>query len=151
MPPYDAFNPVMESCAVKAAMGTVGGWGMGILLGLFMGALGGEMSQNVYLMHKCGKEPPTAPILDQMRVSYRAVGKRALGMGASFATITAVFSGIECVVEKYRGKHDVVNGAVSGCAAGAALSAKSGPATACMGCVGFAAFSVAIEAVMGPH
>jgi len=116
-----------------------------------MGALGGEMSQNAYILHPSGKEPPQAPILEQMRVTYRAVGKRALGMGASFATITCVFSGIECVVEKFRGKHDVINGAASGCAAGAALSAKSGPATACMGCVGFAAFSVAIEAVMGPH
>ena len=116
-----------------------------------MGALGGEMNNMQYLQNPSGKEPPQAPILEQMRVSYRAVGKRALGMGWSFATITCVFSGIECVVEKFRAKHDVVNGAVSGCAAGAALSAKSGPATACMGCVGFAAFSVAIEAVMGPH
>jgi hypothetical protein len=30
-PPYDAFNPVMESCALKAGIGTFGGWGMGIL------------------------------------------------------------------------------------------------------------------------
>jgi import inner membrane translocase subunit TIM22 len=117
-----------------------------------MGALGGEMSsQQQYLMHTSGKEPPQAPIIDQMRVSYRAVGKRALGMGASFATITCVFTGIECIVEKYRAKHDMLNGAVSGCAAGAAMSAKSGPTAACMGCVGFAAFSVAIEAIMGPH
>lgn len=108
-------------------------------------------SQQAYILHPSGKEAPQAPVLDQMRVSYRAIGRRALGMGSSFATITCVFSGIECIVEKYRAKHDAVNGAVSGCAAGAALSAKSGPAAACMGCVGFAAFSVAIEAIMGPH
>ena len=65
-----------------------------------MGAMGGEMTQSQYALHPSGKEPPQAPILEQMRVSYRAVGKRALTMGASFATITCVFSGIECVVEK---------------------------------------------------
>jgi hypothetical protein len=51
-PPFDAFNPVMEACAVKAVMGTAAGWGMGIMLGLFMGALGGEMNQAV----RCGTE-----------------------------------------------------------------------------------------------
>ena len=125
---------------------------MGVLLGLFMGALGGEMaSQQQYILHKSGLEPPQAPVLDQMRVSYRAMGKKAIGMGASFAALTAIFQGVECLVEKYRAKHDLANGMISGCAAGAGLSAKSGPQAACVGCVGFAAFSVAIELVMGPH
>lgn len=30
-PPYEAHNPVMESCALKAGIGTAGGWAMGIL------------------------------------------------------------------------------------------------------------------------
>ena len=30
-PPYDAYNPVTESCALKAGMGTFAGWGMGIV------------------------------------------------------------------------------------------------------------------------
>ena len=93
---------------------------MGIALGLFMGALGGEMaSQQQYILHKSGMEPPQAPVLEQMRVSYRAMGKKALGMGASFAALTAIFQGVECVVEKQRAKHDLANGMISGCAAGA--------------------------------
>lgn len=67
-----------------------------------MGALGGEMN-NSYLLHpsgdlpdhldshitvSLGKEAPHPPLMEQMRVSYRSVGKRALGMGSSFATLT---------------------------------------------------------------
>ena len=66
----------------------------------------------------------------------------------SFAVITALFSGCDCLFEKWRGRHDVVNGSLSGCATGAVLAAKQGPQAACLGCVGFAAFSVAIDALM---
>ena len=59
--------------------------------------------------------------------------------------------GSECIIEKWRGKHDVMNQVLSGCFAGAAISAKSGPLMMCGGCAGFAAFSVAAEAIMGPH
>ena len=65
--------------------------------------------------------------------------------------LSGVFSGSECVIEKWRGKHDVMNQVLSGCFAGAAISAKSGPLMMCGGCAGFAAFSVAAEAIMGPH
>lgn len=58
---------------------------------------------------------------------------------------------MDCVVEKYRGKHDAYNAVISGCGVGAALSAKQGPQAACLGCVGFAAFSGIMEVVMGPH
>jgi hypothetical protein len=34
-------------------------------------------------------------------------------MGSSFAALTGVFSGAECVIEKSRGKHDMLNGLVS--------------------------------------
>lgn len=64
---------------------------------------------------------------------------------------TALFSGVDCVVEKARGKHDAYNAVISGCGVGAALSAKQGPQAACFGCVGFAAFSAVMEVVMGPH
>jgi hypothetical protein len=41
--------------------------------------------------------------------------------------IPVLFSGTECVLEKWRGKHDGYNPVISGCAVGAALSAKQGP------------------------
>ena len=65
--------------------------------------------------------------------------------------LTAVFSGTECVVEKYRGSHDVVNGASAGFVTGAVLAAPQGPQAAAFGAVGFALFSIAIEYIMGGH
>jgi import inner membrane translocase subunit TIM22 len=38
----------------------------------------------------------------------------------------AMFSGLECAVEKARGVHDVGNELVAGCATGAALAAGQG-------------------------
>lgn len=62
-----------------------------------------------------------------------------------------MFSGVECLIEKYRAKHDIYNPTAAGCITGAALAAPQGPMASCVGCAGFAAFSVAIEAVMGGH
>ena len=62
-----------------------------------------------------------------------------------------MFGGSECLVEKYRGKHDVWNSVASGCITGAALQAKSGPSAAAMGCGGFAAFSLVIDSFMGHY
>jgi len=39
----------------------------------------------------------------------------------------SLFAGTECIVEKARGKHDVWNQVLGGCATGAAMQAKSGP------------------------
>ena len=69
----------------------------------------------------------------------------------NFAFITGVFGGSECLVEKYRGKHDVWNSVASGCITGAALQAKQGPQAAAMGCGGFAAFSLVIDSFMGHY
>lgn len=41
--------------------------------------------------------------------------------------MAALFSGVDCVIEKYRGKHDAYNPVLSGCVVGAALAAKQGP------------------------
>lgn len=49
-----------------------------------------------------------------------------------------------CQIEKNkkrRGKSDIWNAIMGGCAAGAALSAKGGPQAMALGCAGFAAFS----------
>jgi import inner membrane translocase subunit TIM22 len=40
---------------------------------------------------------------------------------------------------------------ISGCAVGATLAAKGGPSAACIGCVGFAGFSLVVDKIMGPH
>jgi hypothetical protein len=62
-----------------------------------------------------------------MRSGYKATGAKAMGWAKQFGVLTALFGGVECVVEKYRAKHDVWNPVISGCAVGATLSASGGP------------------------
>ncbi|CAI5530774.1 unnamed protein product [Closterium sp. Naga37s-1] len=56
----------------------------------------------------------------------------------------------ECMAEKARARHDEVNTVIAGCVTGGGLSARAraGPQAACMGCAGFAAFSLLIEKVL---
>ena len=46
----------------------------------------------------------------------------------SFGILTALFGGVECIIEKHRAKHDVWNAVTGGCVVGATLSAQAGPA-----------------------
>ena len=66
-----------------------------------------------------------------------------------FLIIFIIYRGVECVIEKYRAKHDVWNPVLSGCAVGGGLSARAGPAAACIGCVGFGGFSLVVDKIMG--
>ena len=146
MPPD--FSWISESCGGKAAIGVFGGGVMGLLMGVFLGAMS-DATPVVNSIH--GKDIPQAPIREQMKVVARTTWQKSLYWCKNFAFLTGVFGGSECLVEKYRGKHDVWNPVLSGCITGAALNAKSGPQAAAMGCGGFAAFSLVIDTVMGTH
>jgi len=137
-----------ESCAGKAAIGIFGGGVMGLLMGVFLGAMS-DMTPPVTVIN--GKEVPQAPIKEQMRTTIRATGQKSLYWCRQFAFITGVFSGTECIVEKSRGRHDVWNEVLGGCVTGAAMQGKHGPQAAAVGCGGFAAFSLVIAQVMGTH
>lgn len=142
------FSHLANSCGGKAAIGVFGGGVMGLLMGVFLGAMSDATPPVQFI---AGKEVPTQPLRDQMKLTLRATANKSLYWCKNFAFITGVFGGSECLVEKYRGKHDVWNSVVSGCLTGAALQAKSGPQAAAVGCGGFAAFSLAIDSVMGHY
>lgn len=149
-PPESApSNPslIADSCGMKIVSGGAIGGILGIALGIFMGAMG-DVSP---ILVQQGREVPTAPLREQMRAAYKATAAKARGWAKSFGVLSALFGGIECVIEKYRGKHDVWNPVISGCAVGATLSAKAGPGAACAGCAGFAGFSFLMDKIMGPH
>lgn len=143
-PPPD-FSFLQESCGAKAAIGIFGGGAMGLLLGVFLGAMS-DMTPPVTIIN--GKDVPQAPLKEQMSTTVRATAEKSLYWCRQFAFITGVFGGSECLVEKIRGKHDVWNEVVSGCVTGAALQAKSGPQAAAIGCGGFAAFSLILHPLM---
>eukprot|EP00591_Stephanopyxis_turris_P009902 CAMPEP_0195518744 /NCGR_PEP_ID=MMETSP0794_2-20130614/13590_1 /TAXON_ID=515487 /ORGANISM="Stephanopyxis turris, Strain CCMP 815" /LENGTH=241 /DNA_ID=CAMNT_0040647765 /DNA_START=105 /DNA_END=830 /DNA_ORIENTATION=+ len=142
------FGWIMESCGGKAAMGIFGGGCMGLLLGVFLGAMS-DMNPPLSVIN--GKDVPTAPLKEQMRTSFRATAEKSMYWCRNFAFITGVFGGSECLVEKFRGKHDQWNPVLSGCITGASLQAKAGPQAAALGCGGFAVFSLAIEQFMGNY
>jgi len=139
---------VSESCAGKAAIGVIGGAGVGLIMGVFLGAMS-DMTPPVAVIN--GREVPQAPLKEQMRTALRATAEKSIYWSRNFAFITGVFGGSDCLVEKYRGTHDVWNSVLSGCVTGAAMQAKSGPQAAAIGCGGFAAFSLVIDKVMGTH
>jgi import inner membrane translocase subunit TIM22 len=142
------FSWLSNSCGGKAAIGVFGGGIMGLLMGVFLGALS-DATPPIQVI--AGKDVPQAPLKEQMRVVTRATWEKSLYWCRNFAFITGVFGGSECLVEKYRGKHDMWNPVASGCITGAALQAKAGPQAAAIGCAGFAAFSIVIDSFMGHY
>jgi len=145
--PWGAIS-IMDSCAFKIVSGGVIGSVLGVALGIFMGAMGGDNSA-IQVLH--GREVPTAPLREQLRVASKATAAKSRGWAKSFGVLSALFGGVECVIEKQRAKHDVWNPVMSGCVVGATLSAKAGPQAACAGCAGFAGFSYIMDKVMGQH
>ncbi|GAU50721.1 hypothetical protein TSUD_86590 [Trifolium subterraneum] len=87
----------------------------------------------------------------QLIFQAKQMGRRSWSSAKAFAVMGFVFSAAECVIEKARAKHDIGNTVFAGCATGGAISAKGGPKAACMGCAGFAAFSVVIEKFLERH
>lgn len=142
------FSWISNSCGGKAAIGLFAGGAMGLLMGVFLGAMS-DATPPVTVI--AGKDVPQAPLREQIKVTMRATAEKSKYWCRQFAFITGVFGGTDCLVEKFRGKHDMWNSVASGCITGAALQAKQGPQAAAVGCGGFAAFSLVIDKVMGTH
>lgn len=119
---------------------------MGFVFGGLLGAFLSGMASTGPEAHLLNPSAAPAPGLRaQVTGALREMGSRTWRSAKNFAYIAALFTGFECAVETYRARHDLLNTAVAGCATGAVLGARSGPKAAAMGCVGFAAFSTAIE------
>ncbi|KAE9616390.1 hypothetical protein Lal_00035166 [Lupinus albus] len=130
---------IWNNCAVRSVVSGVMGGGLGFFMGLFLGALDNPIMQS----EMTGRQ--------QLIYQAKQMGQRSLSSAKAFAVMGLVFSAAECVVEKGRAKHDTTNTVVAGCATGGAMSAKGGPKAACVGCAGFAAFSVLIEKFLDRH
>ncbi|EFJ34081.1 hypothetical protein SELMODRAFT_230551 [Selaginella moellendorffii] len=129
MKAQDVFN----NCAVKSIVSCVMGGGMGIFMGLLFGALDNPLN------------PDQMTVRQHFTHAAKQMGSKSLHMAKAFAVMGAIYSGTECIIEKARARHDMTNTMVAGCVTGGSLSAKAGPKAACVGCAGFAAFSVVVE------
>ncbi|XP_076910820.1 mitochondrial import inner membrane translocase subunit TIM22-4-like [Bidens hawaiensis] len=131
---------IWNNCAVRSVASGIMGGGLGMAMGLFLGALDNPIQQ----------EQMTGRQL--FVYTAKQMGGRSWHSCKAFAVMGLIFSAAECVVEKARAKHDITNSAIAGCVTGGAISAKTGgPKGACLGCAGFAAFSVAIEKFLDRH
>ena len=103
------------------------------------------------------------PLRLQMKAMAKDTGMKSFRSAKNFGIVGAIFAGTECCIEgvqppqrksnlrltiQYRAKNDLANGIAAGCITGGALGANAGPQAAAFGCVGFAAFSAAIDSWM---
>ncbi|KAI4319047.1 hypothetical protein MLD38_032695 [Melastoma candidum] len=130
---------IWNNCAVRSIVSGVMGGGLGLAMGLFIGSLDNPIDRD----QMTGRQ--------QFVYTAKQMGRRSWSSCKAFAVMGFIFSAAECVVEKARAKHDMTNTVVAGCVTGGAISAKGGPKATCMGCAGFAAFSVVIEKFLDRH
>ncbi|KAF3000090.1 hypothetical protein E8E13_002811 [Curvularia kusanoi] len=88
------------------------------------------------------------PLKQQLKHGLRDMYRSSISSGKNFAKVGAIFSGTECAIEGLRAKNDLYNGVAGGCITGGVLARNAGPQAVAVGCVGFAAFSAAIDAYM---
>lgn len=157
-------NAAAESCPFKIALSGGAGFALGGAFGFLTGAvcsplylpshthvliyrMNEQMAYDVPLTAK-GTEIYNLPWREQLKHGFKDMGTRAWSSAKTFGYIGAIYTTAECSVEGLRAKNDLTNHVVAGCLTGAFLGRNAGPQAALTGCVGFAAFSTAIEAYM---
>ena len=111
---FDPFT-FMEACVAKAGTSALAGAVMGAGMGMLFGSYS-SITPPVPLPGV--PDPPKIPMRYQMREAFLSTARKSRRWGKNFGMVTAVFSGIECVIEKYRAKHDIYNGVSAGCVTG---------------------------------
>ncbi|KAI0042557.1 Tim17-domain-containing protein [Auriscalpium vulgare] len=133
----DLMTAGMESCLAKTTIAGVGGLGIGAFFSMMSSSFAYEdpmLRQSSTLNNK----QKTVEIFKEM-------GRNMWRTGKGFGKVGALFAGIECCIESYRARNDMVNPIAAGFVAGGILARNSGPRAALGGGVAFAAFSAAID------
>lgn len=131
----------MEGCFVRGAMAGSAGYGLGVMLGGFFFSM----------QHVDTTQYTHLSTAEQVKLSYRGFGSSCTRMARNFSKVGMVYSMSECLIEKERGCHEMANAIYAGCATGGFLAMHGGPGAMATGCLGFAAFSAAIESFMGHY
>lgn len=109
----------------------------GLVIGSLFGLTTG-ICQNYYDAHMVDPLPKNAPTALQ----------NVLRTTGTMAALSGTYMGVKTILRDLRGKKDMLNGAVAGCAAGSVVAVKSGRvATGGVACVCFAVGSLFSEAV----
>jgi len=94
------------------------------------------------------RDKPTRVVLREMLKNMK---DKSVSYAKGFAYFGALYSFNECVIEKYRAKHDRYNPMFAGCATGGMMAYGAGPKAMCFGCISVGAFSAAIEHFLELH
>ncbi|KAF8141198.1 mitochondrial import inner membrane translocase subunit TIM22 [Boletus edulis] len=129
----------MESCAAKTVIAGIGGLGIGAFFSLMSTSFAYE---DPYLR---AQTQAGLSNTQKAREIFKDMGKGMWKSGKGFGKVGALFAGIECVIEGYRAKNDMVNPVAAGFVAGGILARHSGPKAVLGGGLAFAAFSAAID------
>ncbi|KDQ50867.1 hypothetical protein JAAARDRAFT_199572 [Jaapia argillacea MUCL 33604] len=125
----------MESCVAKTAIAGGGGFAIGAFFSLMSSSFQYEdplLRQNLTTAQKTGEV-------------FKEMGRGMYRSGKGFGKVGALFAGIECVIESYRARNDMVNPVAAGFVAGGVLARNAGPRAAFGGGLAFAAFSAVID------
>uniref|UniRef100_A0A6G1S479 Mitochondrial import inner membrane translocase subunit TIM22 n=1 Tax=Aceria tosichella TaxID=561515 RepID=A0A6G1S479_9ACAR len=136
--PQELFvQDLFESCAFKAVMSCVAGFGLGAAIGLFSASLGPDLTTATDFQ----KQTVKSVLLDMKT--------RTLSQAKNFAILGAMFSITECTIESYRAKSDWKNGTLAGGFTGGCIGLRAGVKGGIFGAIGFATFSTLIEYYLG--
>ncbi|PWZ02341.1 Tim17-domain-containing protein [Testicularia cyperi] len=142
-------NMGMESCPVKCALSGAAGFGLGAFFSLMSTSFAVDDPLRRTTLAANGLNPAagTAEMttMQSTKEFFKQTGKSMYRSGKGFGKVGALYSGIECCIEAYRAKNDLVNPVAAGMAAGTILARNAGPKAAIGGGVAFAAFSGAID------
>lgn len=128
---------LFESCAFKAGMSCVAGFGLGAAIGLFSASLGPDMTP----ADQFQKQTVKSVLLDMKT--------RTLSHAKNFAILGAMFAMTDCAIETYRAKTDWKNGTLAGGVTGGLIGLRAGVRGGILGAIGFATFSTIIDYYLG--
>ncbi|KAF8504709.1 Tim17-domain-containing protein [Russula emetica] len=131
----DYMTAGMESCAGKTTVAGAFGFAAGGFFSLMSSSFAYEdplLRQNLNTTQK------------SMEI-FKDMGRGMWRGGKGFGKVGALYAGIECVIESYRARNDMVNPVAAGFVAGGILARNSGPSGVLGGGLAFAAFSAAID------
>ena len=144
--PHSLRTPFTEHCAFKAVTNGVVGAGLGVVFGVFMSSMGTGVNSWTTVPGGPGwVDPTTLSTKEALKLTARDMWRASKSNARSFGLIGAVYTAIECTIEKERGKHDLTNALAAGCVTGGLLAVKGGPQATAIGCAGFAAFGYVMD------
>ena len=139
-------TPFTEHCLFKSATNGVMGAALGLVWGVFMTSMGTGVNSWATVPGGPGwVDPSTLSTKEALKLTARDMYRASKSSARSFGVIGAIYTAVECSIEKERGKHDLTNALAAGCITGGMLAVKGGPQATAIGCAGFAAFGYVMD------